>query len=44
MDSPVPSNALSNAIMDFRKSVTAYFRKARYGKNRPRFASRHDAV
>ncbi|MCH4861002.1 transposase [Bifidobacterium pseudolongum] len=43
-DSPVPSNALSNAIMDFRKSVTAYFRKAQYGKNRPRFASRHDAV
>ena len=43
-DSPVPSSALSNAIMDFRKSQAAYFRKAEYGKNRPRFASKSDAV
>ena len=43
-DSPVPSHALSNAIMDFRKSQAAYFRKAEYGKNRPRFASKSDAV
>lgn len=27
-DSPIPSNALSNAIMDFRKAQSAYFRKA----------------
>lgn len=27
-DSPIPSNALSNAIMDFRKARSAYFRKA----------------
>ena len=43
-DSPVPSNALSNAIQDFRKSRAAYFRKAEYGKNRPRFASKGDNV
>ena len=43
-ESPVPSNALSNAIMDFRKSVNAYFRKAQYSRNRPRFATRHDCV
>ena len=43
-DSPVPSNALSNAIQDFRKSQAAYFRKAQYGKNRPRFASKSDVV
>jgi len=43
-DSPVPSHALSNAIMDFRKAQSAYFRKAEYGKNRPRFASKSDAV
>ena len=43
-DSPVPSNALSNAIMDFRKTQAAYFRKAEYGKNRPRFASKNDRV
>ena len=43
-DSPVPSSALSNAIMDFRKTQAAYFRKAEYGKNRPRFASKSDAV
>lgn len=43
-DSPVPSNALSNAIMDFRKTQAAYFRKAEYGKNRPRFASKSDNV
>ena len=42
--SPVPSSALSNAIMDFRKTQAAYFRKAEYGKNRPRFASKSDAV
>lgn len=43
-DSPIPSNALSNAIMDFRKTQSAYFRKAEYGKNRPRFASKNDSV
>ena len=43
-DSPVPSSALSNAIMDFRKGYSAYFRKAEYGKNRPRFASKNDSV
>ena len=43
-DSPIPSSALSNAIMDFRKTQAAYFRKAEYGKNRPRFASKGDAV
>lgn len=43
-DSPIPSNALSNAIQDFRKSRAAYFRKGEYGKNRPRFASKGDAV
>ena len=43
-DSPIPSNALSNAIQDFRKSQAAYFRKGECGKNRPRFASKSDAV
>ena len=43
-DSPVPSSALSNAIMDFRKGRSAYYRKAEYGKNRPRFASKNDSV
>lgn len=43
-DSPIPSHALSNAIVDFRKAQSAYFRKAEYGKNRPRFASKSDAV
>ena len=43
-DSPVPSNALSNTIMDFRKAKVAYFRKAEYGKNRPRFASKSDNI
>lgn len=43
-DSPIPSHALSNAIMDFRKAQAAYFRKAEYGKNRPRFASKGDNV
>ena len=43
-DSPIPSNALSNAIMDFRKAQSVYFRKAEYGKNRPRFASKNDNV
>ena len=37
-NSPIPSNSLSNAIMDFRKACSAYFSKAQYGKNRPRFA------
>ena len=39
-DSPIPSNALSNAIQDFRKTRAAYFRKAEYGKNRPRLRPR----
>ena len=43
-DSPVPSNALSNAIQDFRRAQSAYFRKAQYGKDRPRFASKSDNV
>ena len=43
-DSPIPSSALSNAIMDFRKSQAAYFRQAEYGKNRPRFASKGDNI
>ena len=43
-DSPIPSNALSNAIQDFRKAQTTYFRKAQYGKNRPRFASKNDNI
>lgn len=43
-DSPIPSSALSNAIMDFRKAQSAYFRKAEYGKHRPRFASKSDNV
>lgn len=43
-DSPIPSNALSNAIADFRKAQSAYFRKAEYGKHRPRFASKSDNV
>ena len=43
-DSPVPSSALSNAIMDFRKAQSTYFRKGEYGKNRPRFASKNDSV
>ena len=43
-DSPIPSNALSNAIRDFRKAQSAYFRKAEYGKHRPRFVSKSDNV
>lgn len=43
-DSPMPSNALSNAIMDFRKARAAYFRKSEHARNRPRFASRHDNI
>ena len=43
-DSPIPSNALSNAIQDFRKAKAAYFRQAQYGKNRPRFASKNDNI
>ena len=43
-DSPIPSNSLSNAIMDFRKARSAYFRKAQYGKNRPRFAMKGDNI
>ena len=42
--SPVPSNALSNAIVDFRRAQAAYFRKAEYGKNRPCFVSKNDSV
>ena len=43
-DSPIPSNSLSNAIMDFRKARSAYFSKAQYGKNRPRFALKSNNV
>ena len=42
--SPIPSHSLGNAIMDFRKAQSTYFRKAEYGKNRPRFASKSDSV
>ena len=37
-DSPIPSNALSNAHHGFPQGTSAYFRKAQYGKHRPRFA------
>ena len=43
-DSPIPSNSLSNAIMDFRRARSAYFRKAQYGKNRPRFALKSNNI
>ena len=43
-DSPIPSNSLSNAIMDFRKARSAYFSKAQYGKNRPRFALKSNSI
>ena len=43
-DSPIPSNSLSNAIMDFRRARSAYFRKAQYGKNRPRFALKSNSI
>ena len=43
-DSPIPSNALSNAIQDFRRAQSAYLRQAQHGKNRPRFASKSDRV
>ena len=43
-DSPIPSNSLSNAIMDFRKARSAYFSKAQYGKNRLRFALKSNNV
>ena len=43
-DSPIPSNSLSNAIIDFRKARSAYFSKAQYGKNRPRFALKNNST
>ena len=43
-DSPIPSNSLSNAIIDFRKAKSAYFSKAQYGKNLPRFAMKGDNI
>ena len=43
-DSPIPSNSLSNAIRDFWKARSAYFRKAQYGKNRPRFALKSNNI
>ena len=43
-DSPIPSSALSNTIMDFRKAQSSYFRQAQYGKNCPRFASKNDNI
>ena len=43
-DNPIPSSALSNTIMDFRKAQSSYFRKAQYEKNRPRFASKNDNI
>lgn len=43
-DSPIPSNSLSDAIMDFRKARSAYFSKAQYGKNRPRFVSKSNNI
>lgn len=43
-DSPIPSISLSNAIMDFRKAQSAYFRKAQYDKNCPRFALKSNNI
>lgn len=43
-DCPLPSNAMSQSIRDFAKAKGSYFRKARYEKNRPRFASRNDNI
>lgn len=43
-DSPIPSNSLGNAIMDFRKAQSAYFRKAQYEKNRPSFALKSNNI
>lgn len=43
-DSPIPSSSLSNAIMDFRRARSAYFSKAQYGKNRPRFALKSNNI
>ena len=43
-DSPIPSISLSNAIMDFRKAQSAYFRKAQYDKNHPRFALKSNNI
>lgn len=43
-DSPIPSNSLSNAIMDFHKARSAYFRKAQYEKNRPRFTLKSNNI
>lgn len=43
-DSPIPSSSLSNAIIDFSKAKSAYFSRAQYGKNRPRFAMKGDNI
>lgn len=43
-DCPLPSNAMSQSIRDFAKAKGSYFCKARYEKNRPRFASRNDNI
>lgn len=43
-DCPLPSNAMSQSIRDFARAKGSYFRKARYEKNRPRFASRNDNI
>ena len=43
-DCPLPSNAMSQSIRDFVRAKGSYFRKAQYGKNRPRFASRNDNI
>lgn len=43
-DCPLPSNAMSQSIRDFAKAKGSYFRKARYEKNRPHFASRNDNI
>ncbi|AYF99788.1 RNA-guided endonuclease TnpB family protein [Lactococcus allomyrinae] len=42
--SVVPAHSLSNALMDFGKARSAYFKKKKYSKNRPRFQSRHDYI
>jgi putative transposase len=41
---PLPSNAMSQSIRDFARAKDSYFRKAKYEKNRPRFASRNDNI
>lgn len=45
-DCPIPSNALSNTILDFRKALSAYFRignqTGAWEENRPTFKRKYD--